>query len=186
MIIYLVGISCVGKTTIGRMLAEKLDFSFYDLDMEIQEFYKKPIERIQEECFSMYEYREKVSVVLDILFCKNTNSIISGTPSGLMFSCLKVYNRHKHKDLLSVCIHDSCENIADRLTFYDKDSIAVFEPMDDLKRNKYLEGIRADYNYFKNSYKRADYRIDIDDIQLDKIPEIIISRIGLNRYVPAG
>ncbi len=31
MIIYLVGISCVGKTTIGKMLADKISFSFFDL-----------------------------------------------------------------------------------------------------------------------------------------------------------
>jgi shikimate kinase len=36
MILYLVGISCVGKTTIGAMLAQRLVFSFFDLDLEIQ------------------------------------------------------------------------------------------------------------------------------------------------------
>ena len=32
MIIYLVGMNCVGKTTIGRMLAETIGFTFFDLD----------------------------------------------------------------------------------------------------------------------------------------------------------
>ena len=50
MIIYIVGISCVGKTTIGRMLAEKINYSFFDLDDEIESYYQKPIERIQDEC----------------------------------------------------------------------------------------------------------------------------------------
>ncbi|MBW6534759.1 MAG: hypothetical protein K0B11_07100 [Mariniphaga sp.] len=36
MILYLVGISCVGKTTIGRLLATKIKYSFYDLDSEIE------------------------------------------------------------------------------------------------------------------------------------------------------
>ena len=58
MIIYLVGISCVGKTTIGRLLAEKMNYSFYDLDDEIEKYYQKPIERIQDECLIMNEYRE--------------------------------------------------------------------------------------------------------------------------------
>lgn len=40
MIIYLVGISCVGNTTIGRMLAKKLDFSFYGLDLIIGRKYQ--------------------------------------------------------------------------------------------------------------------------------------------------
>ncbi len=71
MILYLVGISCVGKSTIGKMLAEKIGFSFFDLDLEIQDYYKKPIERIQDDCFSMNGYREKASVVLDYLFSLN-------------------------------------------------------------------------------------------------------------------
>lgn len=36
MIIYLVGMGCVGKTTTGRLLAEKLGFTFFDLDEEVQ------------------------------------------------------------------------------------------------------------------------------------------------------
>jgi len=38
MILYLVGMSCVGKTTIGKMLAEQTGFSFFDLDLEIQNY----------------------------------------------------------------------------------------------------------------------------------------------------
>ena len=68
MIIYLVGISCIGKTTIGKMLADKIGYSFFDLDEEIQDYYKKPIERIQDECLTMNGYREKASTVLDKLF----------------------------------------------------------------------------------------------------------------------
>ena len=63
MIIYLVGMGCVGKTTTGRLLAEKLGFTFFDLDEEVQEFYQKPIERIQNECLTMNEFRERASVV---------------------------------------------------------------------------------------------------------------------------
>ena len=43
MIIYLVGMACVGKTTIGRMLAEKLGYTFFDLDEEVMKFYQKSI-----------------------------------------------------------------------------------------------------------------------------------------------
>jgi len=32
MIIYVVGMACVGKTTIGRMLAERLGYTFFDLE----------------------------------------------------------------------------------------------------------------------------------------------------------
>jgi shikimate kinase len=186
MIIYLIGISCVGKTTIGKMLAEKIGYSFFDLDEEIQNYYKKPIERIQDECFTMNGYREKASIVLDKLFSKNINSVISGTASGLKYSYLQVYKRHKNKELFSVCLNDSFENVLKRLTFYDKDSNPIAEKLDETKKKKYLKEIRADYNYFKDSYKRADFQINIENVRLEKIPEMMMEKIGLNEPMPAA
>jgi len=178
MILYLVGISCVGKTTIGKMLAEKIGFSFFDLDIEIQGYYNKPIERIQDECFTMNGYREKASVVLDYLFTKNIDSVVSGTPSGLKYSYLQVYKKHKaDKDLYSILINDSCENVLNRLKFYDKDSNPITEKLNDSKKKRYLEEIKTDYNFFKDSYKRADFKIDINNISLIDIPNLIINEL---------
>ncbi len=186
MIIYLVGISCIGKTTIGKMLADKIGYSFFDLDEEIEEYYKKPIERIQDECLTMNGYREKASIVLDKLFSKNIDSVISGTPSGLKFSYLQVYKRHKGKELISICLNDSFENVLDRLTFFDKDSNPITERLDESKKKRYLKEIRADYNFFKDSYKRADFQINIEDVSLDNIPELIIKTIEMNKLMPAA
>lgn len=178
MILYIVGISCVGKSTIGKMLAEKIGFSFFDLDIEIQDYYKKPIEIIQDECFSMIGYRQKASVVLDSLFAKNIDSVISGTPSGLKYSYLQVYKKHKEgKDLYSIQINDLHENVLDRLTFYDKDSNLITEDLNDSQKKRYLKEIKADYNYFKDSYNRADFKIDINNISLTDIPNLIINEL---------
>jgi shikimate kinase len=186
MIIYLVGISCIGKTTIGKLLAGKIGYSFYDLDEEIQNYYKKPIERIQDECLTMNGYREKASIVLDKLLSKKIDSVISGTPSGLKFSYLQVYKKHKDKELISICLNDSFENVLDRLTFYDKDSNPITEKLDESKKKRYLKEIRADYNFFKDSYKRADFQINIEDVSLDKIPELIINTIGIKEIMPTA
>jgi len=180
MIIYLIGISCVGKTTIGKMLANKLNYSFFDLDEEIENYYKKPIERIQNECFTMNEYRRKASIVLDKLFSKNIDTVIAGTPSGLKFSYLKVYKRHMNKELISIYLNDSFENILDRLTFYDKDSNPITKKLNEWQKNKYLKEIKEDYNYFKNSYKQADFTINIKDVSLDEISTLIIKTIGVS------
>jgi len=178
MILYLVGISCVGKTTIGKLLANKVGFKFYDLDIEVQNYYNKPIERIQDECLTMNGYREKASIVLDRLFSKDTDSVISGTPSGLKFSFLQVYKKHKAvKDLYSIYIKDSCENVLGRLTFYDKDSNPVTEKLDESKKRRYLKEIKADYNFFKDSYDRADFAIDINNISMNDIPGLIINEL---------
>ena len=45
--ILLVGVACVGKTTIGERLAERLDYPFFDLDEEVEKFYGTSIERLQ-------------------------------------------------------------------------------------------------------------------------------------------
>ncbi len=180
MILYLVGISCVGKTTIGKMLAEKIGFSFFDLDVEIQNYYKKPIERIQDECFLMNAYRKKASVVLDYLFSKNIDSVISGTPSGLKYSYLQVYKKHKEdKEIYSIQINDASENVLSRLTFFDKDSNPITEKIIDSKKKRYLKEIKADYNFFRDSYKRADFKIDINNISLIDIPNLIINELQM-------
>lgn len=179
--------SCVGKTTIGKILAEKIGYSFLDLDEEIENYYKKPIERIQDECISMNGYREKASIVLDKLFSRNEFTVVSGTPSGLKFSYLQVYKRHKNKnkELLSICLNDSFENVLERLTFYDKDSNLITEKLDESLKKRYLKEIKADYNYFKDSYSRADFQINIDNVRLENIPEMIIEEIGLNQLMTA-
>jgi shikimate kinase len=181
MIIYIIGVSCVGKTTIGKMLSDQLDYSFFDLDIEIQKYYQKPIERIQDECFSMNGYRKKGSVVLDYLLSKSQNTVISGTASGLKFSYLQVYKKHKaNKDLLSIHIKDAFENIVERLTFYDKDSNPVEVKMDESLKKRYLKEVKADYNYFKTSYERADLQIDIENLALNDVVDLIIKELQIN------
>ncbi len=176
MIIYLIGISCVGKTTIGKMLAKKMEFTFFDLDEEVEKHYQKSIERIQDECFTMNGFRKKASMVLDNILANLDDSVIAGTPAGLKYSYLQVYKKHKtKKDLFSIHIRDSYENVLNRLSFYDKDSKQIIEVLDETKRKRYLKEIRSDYNYFRDSYKRADLQIDIENIHLDNIPNLIIN-----------
>lgn len=179
MIIYLVGASCVGKTTIGNLLAKKLGFKFFDLDAEVEKFYQKPIERIQDEFFTMNGYREKASVVLDDIFSNAKNAVVAGTASGLKFSYLRVYKKHKAaKNIYSIHIRDTHENVLNRLTFFDKDSNPIVEVMNDAKKKLYLREMKADYNYFKGSYNRADLEVDIENVALDDIPSLIVCDLG--------
>ena len=60
--IYLVGIGCVGKSSIGKLLAEELGFSFYDFDTEIEKYFGKPIEYIQEKHIFSYDFREETKI----------------------------------------------------------------------------------------------------------------------------
>ncbi len=185
MIIYLVGISCIGKTTIGKMLAEQIRFAFYDIDEEVERYYQKSIERLQDESFTMNGFREKASVVLDNILSDTDYSVISGTPSGLKYSYWKVLKKHKSKkEIFTIHIQDSYENVLKRLTFYDKNSKPIVVEMDELKKRIYLKKIKADYNFFKNSYKRADLQINIENISLKDITNFIISKLEEVNIMP--
>ena len=187
MIIYLVGISCVGKTTIGRMLAKQKEFKFYDIDEEVEKHYNKSIEKLQDECFTMNRFREKASAVLGNIFINKDDSVIAGTPSGLKYSYWKVYKKQKsRKDIFSIHIKDSHENVLNRLTFYDKNSKLIVEELNETKKKRYLKEIKADYNYFKDSYKRADLQIDIKNINLKNIPNIIMNELQKMNRMPAA
>jgi len=177
--IYLVGSGCVGKTTIGKMLADKMGYSFVDLDEEIEEYYHKPIERIQDDCCGMRKFREMGSQVLDLVLYRNGNAVIAATPAGLKFAYLQVYKKHKKKgEVFSIHIYDKPENILNRITFYDNDFIPITVVLDELKKKLYLREIICDYNHFKDSYNRADLQIDINGIKLEDIPDLIINRLN--------
>lgn len=47
MVILLFGLSNVGKTTTGRILAEKLGYTFLDLDAEIKNNYQMTVDEFQ-------------------------------------------------------------------------------------------------------------------------------------------
>lgn len=72
--IFLGGVSCVGKTTIGKQLAEEVEYKFFDLDSEVESYYGKPIEFLQTEFGSMDAYRKKAASVLERMIDSNPDN----------------------------------------------------------------------------------------------------------------
>ena len=62
--IFLTGVSCVGKTTIGKKLAELLDVKFFDLDDEVEIFFNMSIERLQSKFITIRSFRDEAAKVL--------------------------------------------------------------------------------------------------------------------------
>jgi shikimate kinase len=55
----LVGVSCVGTTTIGRIFADRRGWPFFDLDDEIERHFGTSIERLQARFLTGYSYRKE-------------------------------------------------------------------------------------------------------------------------------
>ena len=86
MTIFLCGVSCVGKTTVGHELAKLLQVSFVDLDHEVERHFGESIERLQQRFGTMDRYRDESAKVLDALLLSlgGRTCIIALPPSGLM------------------------------------------------------------------------------------------------------
>ena len=59
--IFLTGVGCVGKTTIGKIMGALLDVRFFDLDDEIESFFETSIERLQDRFLTIQSYRNEAA-----------------------------------------------------------------------------------------------------------------------------
>lgn len=158
--ILLTGIACVGKTTIGRSLASRLGYRFFDLDEEVEKFYKLSIERLQKRLRSMEEFRRKCAAVLAVLGTQRCTDdfVIALPPRGLMVPYLRVV---RQLDALTIALKDKSENVLERVVFYDIDSKPIDTRLSAVEKRLCLRDIKADAAYFARSYKKADLTVDL-------------------------
>jgi shikimate kinase len=171
----LVGVSCVGTTTIGRILADRRGWPFFDLDEEIERHFGLSIGRLQARFLTGYSYRKECAAVLERIATANPDCVIALPPSGLRDAFLRVVRRVPG---VTVAVHDTPENILERITFYDIDSRPIDNYLTAEERILYLTEITADISYFKQSYERADLQVTITGLDPEASAAIIDARLG--------
>ena len=184
--IFLTGISCVGKTTIGSMLSSRLGYSFFDLDEEIERFFGTSIERLQNKFLTTHSYRnEAAKAFAHILAQPNSQDcVIALSPSGLMGGFLRVVKKAAGT---SVVLTDAPENILNRITFYDIDSRLIEKQLTQKERQLYLREIKKDITYFRKTYDRADMQVDISGLDAEKSAEKVARSLEVvlkKKHVP--
>ncbi len=165
--IFLIGVSCVGKTTIGAKLAALLGCPFFDLDYEIESFFSMPIEQFQAKFLTMYSFRQEASKALKNLLNRKDSKdcVIALPPSGLMDNYWRVVKKAKG---IIVLLNDEAENILARITFYDRDSKPIEKHLTEREKPLYLREIKKDITYFKRFYKRADISVNISGLDVEQ------------------
>jgi shikimate kinase len=166
--IFLAGVSCVGKTTIGAQLAGLLQYHFFDLDVETERFFETSIERIRSRHLTSHDFRRATSQALQHVLSREDsyNCVIALPPSGLLGGCWKVVN--ETRDATIVVLRDTPENILKRITFYDIDSRPVQKSLTDREERLYLREIKRDITYFSRSFRRAHVSVDIIGVSPDE------------------
>lgn len=174
MFLFLTGVSCVGKTTAGRIIAKKLGIEYHSVDYHVELYYGKSIERIINECIGPsgynYKYAEALAALLKSLAM--TPSVIELPPSGLMYKSWLVV---KKAEGITVALHDKPENILNRLIFTDIDSKPIDVTLNDREKKHYLTEIREDISYFNTGYKKADFQIDVSGLLPEQVADQIIA-----------
>jgi len=166
--IFLTGVSCVGKTTIGKILAERLHYPFFDLDDEIEKYFGASIERLINRYLTGHTFRYEVGdvVLKDILFNrKSADCVIAMPPSGLK----DAYSRaiRTRTDSIVIALMDTPANILQRVRFYDIDSKPIDKDLTDEDKKRYLKEIKKDITYFGKTYKKAHLQVDIAGLSID-------------------
>lgn len=164
--VFLTGVSCVGKTTIGIKLAALIDVRFFDLDKEVESFFGASIERLQNRFGTTNSFRNEAARALSHLIERpeSRDSVIALPPSGLMGGYLRVI---KKSTGITVAIHDRPENILERITFYDIDSKPIERVLTHDEKQFYLKEIRRDISYFGKTYNRAPLQVDVSGMFAD-------------------
>ncbi|MBI4470508.1 MAG: 3-dehydroquinate synthase, partial [Acidobacteria bacterium] len=62
--VFVTGVPCVGKTTIGRRAAELMGLAFFDLDSEIETFFNISMERLRARFLTPHSFRNEASKAL--------------------------------------------------------------------------------------------------------------------------
>jgi shikimate kinase len=164
--ICLVGVSCVGKTTIGKRLAERLGYDFFDLDTEIEDTFGTSIERLKAELLTASAFRQKAAQVLQHLVCQQDkpHCVVALPPSGLMDHYARVL---KQGDCVTIALYDRPENIVARITFYDRDSHPIHKQLTEAETAYYLREITADMAYFGPWHRKAQWQVDIAGLGIE-------------------
>ena len=177
--ILLFGVSNVGKSTTGRLLAEKIGYHFYDLDDEIKRYMGMTLEEFV-HTGNLRWRDEKRGTVIKKLIKKKENMVISVTPISYTES-FKTEIRDAD-DLLMIELYDTPENIFDRLVFSDEnDHIYKDDEYKNKRRDYYLEDIQEDLKWYGrvNADLGVENRVFIDNDPPKRVVDRIIAEFGL-------
>lgn len=160
--IYLVGVTCVGKTTVGRLLAKKLGYAFVDFDEETKREFKVPLLELHNRYLSNKGYRDATRPLLARILAEHPKDVVIAMPPGGLFREYKSLLDSNHPDVITVWMKDRAGNIFNRLIFTDDYDNLITEPVINADNAwYYLQDVRADIEYYRRTHSKAAEHFDI-------------------------
>lgn len=177
MTILLFGVSNVGKTTVGELLAKQLGYVFYDLDEEVKHRQNITLEEFVSKGTLWERDMIRCGILLSLLK-ENTDKVIAITPLSYIENI-----RHflSTSDILAIELIDSPQNIFDRLVFSDKNDVLYKE--DDYKYEHleyYISEINKDLDWYGYVYTDIKNKFDIQGRTPAAVVDSLISEFQLH------
>lgn len=170
--ICLFGISNVGKTTVGKLLAERLDIKFVDLDEEVKNRLKIFLEEFVNTENLRWRDQKRGSIIKKVI----------ETEEDLVFGISPISYIENFKtsiisdDNLLIELYDTPENIFSRLIFSDEnDDIYTDDNYKNANKDYYMKEIQEDLDW----YGMVNAKIGIHNRVFvnNKSPEEVVDRI---------
>lgn len=164
--IILLGYMGSGKSTIGKVLANKINFSSYDLDNYIEKEQNLTVSKIFEQKGELY-FRKLEHQAFKTILDKNQNLVLSlggGTPC--------YYDNHlslNSENVISIYLKASIETLFERLKTSDL-SRPLLSELNENDKKEFIAKHLFERSYF---YNQAKFSISVDG----KSPEIIVLEI---------
>lgn len=173
--IFLFGMSNVGKTTIGKLLAAQLGIAFYDLDDEVKSHLQMSLEEFVKTADLRWRDQKRGRIIKELLRSGGKEFVLAVTPISYTDN---FRTRIISDDILSIELYDTPENIYSRLVFSDENDIIY---RDDVYKNEhkehYLNEIRADLGWYGKIYTEIGIqnRMFINNDPPEKVVDRILS-----------
>lgn len=167
--IVLIGMTGVGKTTIGKVLSKEIIRSFCDIDQEIEKITNLKIK----DFFLIYgekEFRKLEKEILLKFINKKKKFVISPGAGILSDSELR---KNLFENSICVFLDANINSLISRL----KKNLSN-RPK--LKEGKLADNLKHMYTERINDYKKSHITVNVDDISISEIVKIILK--ALKKY----
>lgn len=164
--IVLVGMSGVGKTTVGRLLSKELNKEFIDIDHEFENITKFKIEDFFSE-YGEIEFRKIEKKITTNIILNKDNLVIS--TGGGIFSDIEIRD-FIIKNSLTLFLNSNIDTLASRLR-----KNFINRPL--LNKGSLIDNIEKLYKERIEDYMMAEHIVIVDNLSAEQVALKIIEEI---------
>ncbi|EKN71711.1 shikimate kinase [Neobacillus bataviensis LMG 21833] len=163
--IVFIGFMGVGKTTIGRMVAEKLGREFIDIDEEIEKEYAMKVSDIFEKIGEM-AFRDKEKSVITSL-CEQKGKVLSLGGGAFL-----------QEDIRKVCLSSSFVILLDLSFDKWKERLNLIIDSRPVLKGKSLSEMEELFYKRQEVYAKHHLKVNTDDQDPEEITDLIIHAVN--------